>query len=164
MFRLEDSTLKFSPSDINTSVKISLFVKDQTREETQIRERYIDIEERNANERKLAIAKQKLDLLGDGEFKLLSEPIEDIVRKVKERRVARARLRERNMGIMEEEFSPNREKNLTLVKKYEPKSYLDLIGDEVINRGLLKWLKSWEIPVFKEKKFKAKTRQVDAWK
>jgi len=48
----------------------------------------------------------------------------------------------------------------TLDKKYEPKGYLDLTGDEVINRGLLKWLKSWDDTVFGNKKYKAKTREV----
>jgi chromosome transmission fidelity protein 18 len=65
---------------------------------------------------------------------------------------------------MEEEFCPSKMKSLTLVKKYEPQGYLDLIGDEVINRGLLKWLKSWEIPIFGNKKYKAKTRELEPWK
>ena len=63
------------------------------------------------------------------------------------------------MGQMEEEYLPSAAKSMTLAKKYEPKGYLDLIGDEVINRGVLKWLKSWEIQVFGGKKFKAKTRE-----
>jgi hypothetical protein len=45
MLSLEDVSLKFSPSDINSSVKITLFIKDTIRNEIKIRERYIDIEE-----------------------------------------------------------------------------------------------------------------------
>ena len=52
-----------------------------------------------------------------------------------------------------------RGKQIMLDQKYEPQSYLDLIGDEVINRGLLKWLKSWDETVFGNKKYKAKTRE-----
>lgn len=164
MFKLEDRSLKFSPSDINTSVKISLFVKDETRQETKIRERFIDIDVTTMKQRKLKIVKAKEELYGDGEFKLLSEPIEEIVKQVRERRILRAKILEQNIGQMEEEYSPSREKNLTLVKKYEPTGYIDLIGDEVVNRGLLKWLKSWEIPVFGGKKYKAKTRELEPWK
>ena len=96
----------------------------------------------------------------------MSEPIEDIVRQVRERRLAHTKLREQLSGQMDEETKKqgNPEKNQTLCKKYEPKAYLDLIGDEVINRGILKWLKSWEISVFGDKKYKSRTRETDAWK
>lgn len=164
MFKLQDETLKFSPSDINTSVKISLFVKDLPRKQIKVRERYIDINEVSLQDRRDRLKEFQLKMTQNNSFKLLSEPIEDIIQKVKERRTIRAKLKETKKGQMEEEYSPNGDKSTTLPKKYEPKAYLDLIGDEVINRGVLKWLKSWEVSVFGDKKFKAKTREQDAWK
>ena len=36
------------------------------------------------------------------------------------------------------------------VEKYSPRSFLELLGDEEINREVLKWLKCWDRCVFGE--------------
>jgi len=38
------------------------------------------------------------------------------------------------------------------VDKYTPRSFLELLGDEEINREVLKWLKCWDRCVFGETK------------
>ena len=37
------------------------------------------------------------------------------------------------------------------VDKYTPRSFLELLGDEEINREVVRWLKSWDKCVFGEK-------------
>ena len=34
------------------------------------------------------------------------------------------------------------------VDKYAPRSFLELLSDEAINRAVVKWLKSWDATVF----------------
>ena len=34
------------------------------------------------------------------------------------------------------------------VDKYSPKSFLELLSDEAVNRSVVKWLKSWDLCVF----------------
>ena len=34
------------------------------------------------------------------------------------------------------------------VDKYSPKSFLELLSDEVVNRSVVRWLKSWDVCVF----------------
>jgi DNA polymerase III delta prime subunit len=37
------------------------------------------------------------------------------------------------------------------VDKYKPKKYVDLVGDEQVNRSVLNWIKEWDYCVFKKK-------------
>lgn len=37
------------------------------------------------------------------------------------------------------------------MRKYEPKRFIDLLSDELINRNVLTWMKSWDEIVFHKK-------------
>jgi hypothetical protein len=38
------------------------------------------------------------------------------------------------------------------VDKYRPKTYIDLMGDQRLNRNVLRWVKQWDFCVFKKKR------------
>lgn len=40
------------------------------------------------------------------------------------------------------------------VDRYAPQSFLELLGDEVMNREVVRWLKTWDRCVFGEEKLK----------
>lgn len=52
-------------------------------------------------------------------------------------------------ALVENEAGPCGEGSQLWVDKYAPKSFLDLLTDEKMNREVLKWLKSWDESVFK---------------
>lgn len=62
---LVDESLKFAPSDINSSIKVSLFVRDKLRNEVTVRERYMDFQNETVVERKAKNA-SKRDLIQPG--------------------------------------------------------------------------------------------------
>jgi hypothetical protein len=49
------------------------------------------------------------------------------------------------------EQNESQEKQLW-VDKYKPRQYVDLVGDEQVNRSVLNWIKEWDYCVFKKKK------------
>jgi len=46
------------------------------------------------------------------------------------------------------------------VDKYRPRSYLELLSDETVNRQLLYWLKLWDKVVFNQNIIKLKTKKL----
>lgn len=49
------------------------------------------------------------------------------------------------------------------VDKYRPRSYLELLSDETVNRQLLYWLKLWDKVVFNRNIAKPKKKQLPAF-
>ncbi|KAF7726259.1 hypothetical protein EC973_008969 [Apophysomyces ossiformis] len=87
---------------------------------------------------------------------LLSKPIWKMLNDIKENDEAV------KMAIQKEEFDKThakkskikktkhciREENQLWVDKYRPKSFMDLLGDQRVNRDVLKWVKQWDYCVF----------------
>ena len=49
------------------------------------------------------------------------------------------------------------------VRKYEPYRFIDLLSDELINRNVLTWMKSWDEIVFKKKVSKIDNNQIQGF-
>uniref|UniRef100_A0A6A7G3E8 Chromosome transmission fidelity protein 18 homolog n=1 Tax=Hirondellea gigas TaxID=1518452 RepID=A0A6A7G3E8_9CRUS len=91
---------------------------------------------------------------------LLSIPIRELIDTVEEEATERAleeRMvsEERNLPAAVSEVKPP---DQLWVDKYAPKSFLELLSDEKINREVLQWLKEWDITVFGEKRTGSKRR------
>ncbi|KAJ3247360.1 hypothetical protein HK104_007803, partial [Borealophlyctis nickersoniae] len=57
------------------------------------------------------------------------------------------------------------EMEMLWVDKYKPRMYVDLVGDERINREVLQWVKEWDTCVFKKpKKRKQGVPKSQVWK
>ncbi|VDN51833.1 unnamed protein product [Dracunculus medinensis] len=74
-------------------------------------------------------------------YSLNSKPIEEIV--------ASAVTRSESDGLMSDRYEIDIEnKGLLWVDKYTPRSYIELLSDEKVNRLLLHWVKLWDLCVF----------------
>ncbi|KAJ3385624.1 hypothetical protein HDU84_002107 [Entophlyctis sp. JEL0112] len=115
----------------------------------------------------------RLDLLGTNIHVMLRKIEDDAVSEAAE---ARARLRisaqvgEKNaLEFFEDQLGDSdsngneRDAGKLWVNKFAPKSYVDLIGDERINREVMTWVKQWDYCVFK-KPLPRKPDEEKSWK
>lgn len=108
--------------------------------------------------------------------KLLSDRIsklmDDVREKIKFNEAVRRNNEELALGLNEDlvvagesnnvmESKKKVEKKLW-VDKYAPKLYVDLVGDEQINRAVLSWVKSWDFCVFGKESKSTLAREDDA--
>ncbi|GAB5367569.1 hypothetical protein AAMO2058_001241700 [Amorphochlora amoebiformis] len=86
-------------------------------------------------------------------------------REQKKRKKAEERLlRNRREGKSNGEIKPkSRVAQELWVDKYRPKKFIDLLGDDDINRKVLQWVKSWDEVVFPDK-FKKNKKETDGFK
>lgn len=150
-YSIHDQSFNFSPSGEGESSKIVLYCFNPETKDYIPKERYIS--KYTKTEEEIFSLKQK-NLKTDSEVRLIKTPIEEILLEIKKEEEQLLKIGNENLN-MEVEFHSNLEKSGdTLVKKYTPKKFLDLLGNDQPNRFLLKWLKSWQYEIFKKKSYR----------